>query len=199
MKELAFPSKWLIDPPKIQVVGAGGTGSAMLAGLAQLCIAIDALGGKPPKVVVWDADTVSAANVGRQAFTKGDIGRNKASVLVNRINNCFGLSWHDEPRFLDNRHVSHGSTIWIGCVDTRKARSTIRSQFLDNWSECWWLDCGNSQRTGQVVLGVAQNKEVVVPSVAELFPETVNVKADAKDNAPSCSLPEALAKQDLFI
>ena len=54
-------------------------------------------------------------------------------------------------------------------------------------------------RTGQVVLGARAKGETVIPCVADLFPETVNAKADAGDNAPSCSLPQALAKQDLFV
>jgi PRTRC genetic system ThiF family protein len=81
-----------------------------------------------------------------------------------------------------------------------------------------WLDCGNSMSAGQVVLGARQHRVVakasngnggawvpevvstttVLPSVSDLFGETVDVALDAANDGPSCSLPEALRKQDLF-
>ena len=61
-----------------------------------------------------------------------------------------------------------------------------------------WIDCGNGASTGQVVLGYRDFRQVYAPSAADLFPEIVDVTADATDDQPSCSVADALAKQDLM-
>jgi PRTRC genetic system ThiF family protein len=70
----------------------------------------------------------------------------------------------------------------------------------------YWLDLGNSHKTGQAVLGtvgkIAQPKSdrptaSRLPNVVGLFPELKKMKAS--DQGPSCSLAEAIGKQDLFI
>lgn len=182
---------------KVNVVGAGGTGSALLAGLVQLCIALRSLGHPGLRVVVWDPDTVSQANIGRQIFAPSDVGQYKACVLVNRINLSYGLDWECCPeRYDDYGPSAHG--IVIGCVDSRRARADIYRVF-SGATDLVWLDCGNNQYSGQVLFGARRGRETVVPSVADLFPEVVDVAADATDDKPSCSLAEALTKQDLMV
>jgi PRTRC genetic system ThiF family protein len=95
---------------------------------------------------------------------------------------------------------SQGADIYIGCVDTREARRAIYNHWVNasRYSTAWWLDCGNSARAGQVILGSCNRGVIELPSAAHLFPEMIDSGLDAKDDMPSCSLPEALAKQDLF-
>tara|TARA_Y100000815_G_scaffold275756_1_gene316962 strand:+ start:31329 stop:31748 length:420 start_codon:yes stop_codon:yes gene_type:complete len=72
----------------------------------------------------------------------------------------------------------------------------------------YWMDFGNGKDTGQVVLStigkVKQPKsdmyEVVgsLPFVTEEFGELLR-QSETDSDAPSCSLAEALEKQDLFI
>ena len=84
---------------RVAVIGAGGTGSQMLMGLAQLHTAMLALGHPGGlDVTVIDADQVSEANVGRQMFYPSDVGLPKATVLVNRINMAMGTGWKAETR-----------------------------------------------------------------------------------------------------
>ncbi|WP_255498786.1 thiamine biosynthesis protein ThiF [Dysgonomonas sp. ZJ709] len=68
------------------------------------------------------------------------------------------------------------------------------------------MDFGNGTQTGQVVLGslvkIDQPKSKKFETVAELpvITERYNLKkVKEKDSGPSCSLAEALQKQDLFI
>jgi PRTRC genetic system ThiF family protein len=82
-------------------------------------------------------------------------------------------------------------------VDTRKARADIYREFGKR-SHCVWIDCGNTATTGQVVLGARFGGRTVAPCVADLFPEIVDAKADDHDTQPSCSVAEALARQDLM-
>lgn len=70
----------------------------------------------------------------------------------------------------------------------------------------YWLDIGNLQKTGQVVLGtvneVKQPKsdlktKQTLPDVVKKFPQLKKIKEEKQ--GPSCSLAEALTKQDLYI
>ncbi|MBU4005801.1 MAG: PRTRC system ThiF family protein, partial [Gammaproteobacteria bacterium] len=110
---------------RVTVIGAGGSGSQMLMGLAQLHTAMLALGHPGGlDVTVVDADQVSEANVGRQMFYPSDVGLSKASVLVNRINMAMGTGWKAQMRRL-TAGESLRTDLAIGCVDNRLARKAI--------------------------------------------------------------------------
>lgn len=193
------PGEWMGKKLRIAVVGAGGTGSALLASLAQIAVALPQLGHAGLQVHVIDDDTVSSSNVGRQLFSPSDVGHAKASVLVNRINAAYGLAWSAEVGRIGSSD-SLDAEVVVGCVDNRLARKHMLAERSGIWrSAAWWLDCGNSTTSGQVVLGAWAQREVVLPSVADLFPDAVDVRADAVDEAPSCSMAEALSRQDLLI
>lgn len=194
-----LPATWYGKKVRILVVGAGGTGSAVLASLAQIAVALPQLGHPGLLVHVIDDDTVSPTNVGRQLFSPSDVGRAKALVLVNRINAAYGLAWTAEARRLGPAEEGFADLV-VGCVDNRLARLHILKGRRANWrGESLWLDCGNTTTSGQVVLGAWHDREVALPSVADLFPETVDAQADAGDDAPSCSMAEALSRQDLLV
>jgi len=199
-----LPSTSLGRPIDIVVVGVGGTGSAVLANLAQLAVAMPQLGHPGVNVHAMDDDVVTQANVGRQLFSPSDIGQSKVAILVNRINLAYGLEWRaTHGRFsADSLTQTHGRPlVVIGCVDSRSGRAAMHE-----WHEAstlgedrYWLDCGNTAHSGQVVLGARTKRVAVLPSAGNLFPEVVDALADAGDDAPSCSLAEALIKQDLFV
>jgi len=221
----------LTGPVNIALVGAGGNGSQMLTGLARLHTALLALqhpGGL--QVTVYDPDRVSESNVGRQLFSPSDIGQYKASVLVHRLNCYYGLDWQARPsRFtLPARgYATHMPDIVVSCVDTIASRQEI-SKLLGlrhSATPRYWLDLGNRQQDGQVILGEPDRKHGVqtgtinsneftrgmnakerkakmhapprLPTVMEVYPELM--RRQKEDDAPSCSLAEALEKQDLFI
>lgn len=85
---------------RVLVIGAGGNGSAVLFGLPYLHHALIAWGfADGLNVTVMDADTVSPTNCVRQPFGAADIGQNKATILINRINLFHQLSWHSDETF----------------------------------------------------------------------------------------------------
>lgn len=180
----------------VLVVGAGGTGSHMLTGLAQMHHAMVALGHPGGlNVTVMDADTVSTTNVARQMFFPSDVGRNKAEVLVQRINMAMGLRWEAWAERLTDEVFLNRWDIIIGCVDNRATRATIAAG--EAYRPIYWLDAGNTQHGGQIVLGqIGQNKEL--PHVGDLLPETLDGALDAGDDTPSCSMAEALERQSLY-
>lgn len=204
-------------PVTISLVGCGGTGSQVLTNLARMDHALRGIGHPGFYVFAYDPDEVSEANIGRQLFSPGEVGLNKAVVLVSRINRFFGLGWSavDKP-FLK---AAKYSNIIITCVDTAKARVEIDenfSSYQDIQSQSWngrpyekpfyWMDFGNSQKSGQAVLGswapIKQpnndwTNNTKLPTVIDIFPDIEN--HDNENQGPSCSLAEALSRQDLFV
>lgn len=185
---------------KVVVVGAGGTGSALMPRLMQLHFALMALGHPGGlHVTLYDDDTVSPANIGRQCFFPQDVGQRKATLIVNRLNQCWGTNWDAVPKKL-KKSDKVNADIMIGCVDSRKGRAAIIG--ASSGYHCYYIDAGNNENTGQVVIGElyqGNRKAIRLPHVADLFPDMVNADLDAKDDKPSCSVAEALEKQSLVI
>lgn len=190
---------------EIHLVGCGGTGSALATRLVQLNTALLSLGHPGLKVIVYDPDIVSEANIGRQMFYPADVGHPKVSVLITRINQCTGFCWEAVPGRYSTRRI-HAPDLLISAVDTGQARIEI-GEILQRGVACpYWLDLGNSRTAGQVVLGTIREVEqpkiedVIgrLPTVIDLYPE-IKDPARERDQGPSCSLAEAIEYQDLFI
>lgn len=199
------------DPVRIAVIGAGGTGSQVLTGLARINHAIMALGHTHGlDVAVVDPDEVSEFNIGRQLFSPVDVGESKARILTERVNHHYGLAWQSHPLFFKEFIAdNHSPKIIISCVDSVSARREIR-EFGENntdnyYGKCqYWLDTGNGNATGQVVLGTVgevgqpDNSEGCesLPDILDFFP---SLEDHDSPDTPSCSMKEALEKQDLFV
>ena len=217
-----------VHPIRVVLVGAGGNGSQMLSALARMNHALQQLGTPGLHVTVYDPDTVETPNIGRQLFSVGEMGQNKAECLVTRFNRMFGTDWVAEPRAFDAGKDNQGNII-ITCVDNIKTRleigrvfraMNITKKMVDKYHRThggtafneynenyhfYWLDLGNTQDSGQAVLGsnrVPQpasetyNTVEYLPILTEVFDLK---KLKEEDSGPSCSMAEALSKQDLFI
>jgi len=197
---------------RVLVVGCGGTGSAVVAGLPYLHQSLVARGHPGGlHVTVVDGDAISPTNCVRQPFARSEIGLNKAIVLVNRLNLFWGLKWeavpaHLRPGISISRSYSSNDLrahIVMGCVDTRAARAAIRDA-VGKWSTVsYWLDLGNNADSGQFILGEPLNErnrraKLRLRSAAELFPEIVDSDLD-NDGEPSCSEVESLDRQEPFV
>jgi PRTRC genetic system ThiF family protein len=197
---------------RVLVVGCGGTGSAVVAGLPYLHQSLVAHGHPGGlHVTVVDGDTISPANCVRQPFARSEIGLNKAIVLVNRLNLFWGLKWeavpvHLKPGMFISRSYSGDDLrahIVVGCVDTRAARATIRDA-VGKWSTVsYLLDLGNEADTGQFILGEPLNERnrrstLRLRTAVELYPEITDPSLD-NYGEPSCSAVEALERQSPFV
>lgn len=163
MKKIHFTDRYLLNPRHLVtvfVIGAGGTGSQVITNLARMSMALQALGHPGLHVTVFDPDTVSQANIGRQLFSETELGLNKAVSLVTRINRFFGYAWTAEPQCFPTRNFSEDSTanIIITCQEY-----------------------------------------IPMPKMNVITEEVDYAKIKEKESGPSCSLAEALEKQDLFI
>lgn len=190
---------------KVVLVGAGGTGSHVLRRLATMHLAMVELGHPAGlEVLVVDPDRVSKSNVGRQNFWPSDVGQLKAEVLVNRCNLMMQTNWNAETSKVTDDTQFSNPDIVIGCVDNRKGRAAILKALKRSvYRSAYWLDIGNRAHDGQVVLGevfgTSSKRENRLPHVADLFPDIIDGSLDDQDDAPSCSMAEALEKQSLFI
>ncbi|HJU45773.1 MAG TPA: PRTRC system ThiF family protein [Chitinophagaceae bacterium] len=204
------------NPVTVNLVGAGGTGSQVLSALARINYSLVALRHPGISVKVFDGDIITTANLGRQLFAATEIGMNKGVALINRINRFFGTNWKAVPAVYDENTALEEKTaaITISCVDTVKARFDI-SHILGNAEDAgygskpvYWMDFGNLQYTGQVLISTVQpvpqpasrkfQPVASLPLITQEFKELL-VQAGKDTTTPSCSLAEALSRQDLFI
>lgn len=209
------------NPITVNLIGCGGTGSQMLTNLARINQAMLALNHPGLMVYAYDDDTVSEANLGRQLFAEAELGLHKSVALINRLNRFFGTNWKAKTvRYntdYTERQPNEGkANLFITCVDNAVSRFEIGSilEYFKGYRSyernrpLYWMDFGNSKDTGQVLLStIGEHKQPEskkyepvgnLPFVTETFKELLET-ADATDNTPSCSLAEALTKQDLFI
>lgn len=208
-----------LHPITIGLVGCGGNGSNMITQLARIHVSLKGLGLPGLMVTAYDDDTVSTANQGRQLFAKGDTGRNKAVVLIERINRFFGLDWEAHPVRFGCAEEELSYNLIISCVDSVTSRKQIAKKLKDQVENIYryredystpfyWMDLGNSQKTGQIILGTVEKikqprmrktKPVgKLLTVLEKFPDLEKYE-NKQSQGPSCSMIEALKKQDLFI
>lgn len=194
------PFEWFENSINVALIGAGGSGSQMLSGLSKIDYSIKQLEHQGLNVTVFDPDTVSAANVGRQNFYPADIGQNKAVLLTHRANLFYGTTWSAHPIAFDpDEYDFRTYDIIICCVDKAQFRADLVKASQDIYNAGFLLDMGNGSSTGQVIfghLGKVSDDMLRLPNVFDYYPEL-----DGMDDSdyPSCSMQEALSKQDLFV
>jgi PRTRC genetic system ThiF family protein len=198
-----LPAAFDNRPIKILLVGCGGNGAQMLMGLASLDTALRAISSRSLHVTVVDDDTVSEANLGRQPFYRCDLGHSKARTLTERINLAHGLSWNAIHGRAPAATGVDDADILITCVDTASARRTLGAAITKSRAApFYWMDLGNRATDGQYLIGCPARGDGKasprLPTALEYFPELAD-ESTADDDAPSCSVAEALERQSLFV
>lgn len=209
------------NPVTVNLIGAGGTGSKMLTALMEMNHSLIELEHAGLQIRLWDDDIVTHANEGRQRFAQCEVGLPKAVALINRANRWSGTNWKAEVRKFERDSLGRiqenmQSVIYISCTDNVKSRFEI-ADILDELkgrrgmyrnSPKYWIDTGNNLNSGQALLATigdisqpdSEKYETVsqLPYVTQEFEELL-LQSETADDTPSCSLAEALQKQDLFI
>lgn len=185
MKKIHYTDRYLLNPyhpVTVFVIGAGGTGSQVATGLARISVALQALGHPGLHVTVFDPDTVTEANIGRQLFSGSELGLNKAVALVTRINRFFGFSWEAKGQRYPlkasaDREEPALANIIVTCTDNIRSRMNLwrflkkhREHTSNNErSPIYWMDFGNARTTGQVLIGNIRGK-ILQPVSNEYLP-----------------------------
>lgn len=151
------------DRIRLFLVGCGGTGSWLAPSVARIAKVWQEQGHQVD-LIFCDPDHVEPKNIPRQNFCEAELKRNKASALAYRYSAAWGLEIHavDQPfKAAKLPHKFGALTILIGCVDNAAARreiaNAVQRQIEGSQDErrLWWLDCGNNDDSGQVLLGSA--------------------------------------------
>lgn len=162
------------------IIGTGATGSNLLPSLSQYAMSQPAINS----ITLIDGDIVEAKNARNQKFTKKDFGKNKAEVLARRFGRLgidisyldkFLIDKSDLLNLIDSENNGYSKVIplIISCVDNNKARIILNDVFND-LSSCIYIDVGNgddTDRTGQLVIGIKNNSKVITAPVCDYFPQ----------------------------
>lgn len=157
---------------ELWIIGCGGTGSFLAQLLCRVALALTTQ-GRNTKLVLVDPDRVEAKNVTRQCFCEAEIGLNKAQTLALRYSAAFGLPIDAlaEPfrssMLLESRYET--LQILCGCVDNAVARQSIAEAIeaprYHSLASPWWIDGGNSQHHGQVLVGNSKSTDLETYSI----------------------------------
>ncbi|MFH6936335.1 PRTRC system ThiF family protein [Flavobacterium sp. FlaQc-30] len=218
-----YTHNYLINPTnpiRANLIGAGGTGSRMLTELARMNRSLIALGHAGLQVNLFDDDVVTNVNQGRQLFADAKVGLPKAVALINRTNRFFGTNWKAVTEQFSTANLKSvpnrgRANLYVSYLDTAKASFDIADFLLkcnansdfERTKSLYWLNLGNARNTGQVILSTISEIQQPdsklystvpsLPMVTDEFKELLQAQSDTSE--PSCSLTEALEKQDLFI
>ena len=162
----------LIDRESLSLVlvGCGGSGSWLAPTVVRAARLLIEKFNKTVQVVFIDPDNIEAKNCYRQNFAEFEIGQNKAETLARRYGLAWGLDVLALPKRFDaeldtllneSKQTYYSMSVVIGCVDNAPARREIEAYLTEKagyGTARWWLDCGNSRHSGQVLLGGFNNK-----------------------------------------
>ena len=167
----------------IIIVGCGGTGANYIVELGRY------LYQNPVScmcsLLLIDGDVVEASNISRQPFSPVDVGRKKAEVMSEILQEAFGVGCRFYPEYLlsHNERSSLVSedimTIVIGAVDNHACRKVLHKYFLMN-DNCIYLDAANEYSAGEVVIGVKVNGSTLAHDRAYYYPEILTDKSVPK-------------------
>jgi PRTRC genetic system ThiF family protein len=195
---ITLPASYVNRELKIVVVGAGGTGSALISELYQMCFLLKALteDSVSLNVTVYDPDDVSFTNVGRQNFWAHQVGLNKAQVLVDQFNAYGNMSWTAKPLAFKPEDLTDDVDFLITCTDSASFRGQLGKYFSDVDKSWYWLDTGNGESTSQIILGHLGKRNKTLMNVYDFYPELADMKDEPTN---SCSHHEAIERQSYGI
>lgn len=166
--------------------------------------------GKTAEATFYDPDQVEAKNIPRQDFYAPELGLNKAQTLAARWSLRLGIpitgsasSFSGSKKFNQLKHWN-SLVIIVGCVDSPEGRNAMASCLTTNRTDTapsiWWLDLGNTESSGQVVLGSSSHAEplrsafslephcTALPSPVALYPSLIQPKPERSIKQPqSCA------------
>lgn len=188
--QLPVPFKLDREAYHVVVVGLGGTGGYLFPNLVRLVNDLNRTGRKEIIITAVDGDVIEEKNINRQNFFYPDMGKNKADLMATRHGKLFGMQLGIVKKYVEDAEMlkdilfMHKKTghfpILVSCVDNHKTRQLIHDVYVENPGRMMWIDSGNEQFSGQVVVGYASRHltegetkptDFHLPAVTEIFPE----------------------------
>ncbi len=172
----------------VTVVGCGGTGGFVAESLCRIL---------PERAVLLliDPDRVEQRNLLRQNFYITDLGMYKSEALAARLAAKFNrpVAYSTLPVSM----VKGTHNIIIGCVDNGLARADIaeiaapRGYLTHTHLSGWWVDAGNGENYGQILIGNASTVQLC-PSFGAIKRGTVYRDTCVALPLPTIQRPELL-------
>jgi len=159
------------------VVGAGGTGSFFLEEASRL-LCHHKKRGEIRSMHIFDGDEVTTKNLQRQCFLAEDIGRNKAAVLSEVLNEAFNLNFIAHNCYITEKdqlrvwwnHNENCIPVIVSGVDNHACRLAIEELYKDVGSIIVF-DAANEYETGEVVFSYKRKGIVFSPCRSHFFPD----------------------------
>ncbi len=178
----------------VYIVGVGGTGARVARDFFGFAYSLKKTESKDVIITLCDDDVVEPNNILRQPFCPDDVGRFKSEVLAERYSAAYDMDIHYRTRRIEDVDDLYSDLakyngyvpILVGCVDNIAARKIFHKVFKKFKSPFIWIDSGNSQTSGQAIMGIRGNKGMTIfPCLTDLFPEILKQKD--QENRVSCS------------
>lgn len=153
---------------KYRMIGAGGTGSHLIAHLVTYLTNFHK--SDPWALHVYDGDAVEMKNLERQLFVAGAVTQNKAMALCEPFNKEHVFA-HDEYLGEENieKYINDGDIVLI-CVDNFTVRKRIEDRALA-LKNIVVINGGNEKTDGTVQLMVRTDNKPITPRIGYLHPE----------------------------
>lgn len=164
---------------KIIVLGAGGTGSALLPFLARYLFSQNYKG----RLIIVDGDEYSESNLERQLFATKFIGENKAKYQAGLIASHLP-TLADSVEYIDEyltkdaiEEIINDGTIVINCVDNFAARKYVEDKVV-SLNTAAHICCGNELSNGQVQISLRVDGKEITPTIYKAIPKFDSVNDD---------------------
>lgn len=194
------------------LVGVGGTGGYLFYYLTRLLASFNNLPAEQRhhncyQLIIADGDLVESKNLIRQNFVEPDIGKSKARVLSNRYGNVYGMAIPYHSDYIEDLDTlidlianekmgfTPRITILLGAVDNNKTRQLFHKAF-DELETLIYIDSGNDEWTGQVMMGIKAENKVIIPPVGYFYPDILEDK-DTLFPSESCEEDAVSSPQNI--
>lgn len=197
-QDISIPVYWKAWERRVRfvVVGLGGTGGYLFYYLARL---IAAQGQKNSyQLVLADGDIVEEKNLVRQNFVEEDVGEKKVRVLSRRYGEVYGMTIPFYPEYVKDKTVleslladdmadfSPTVSVLVGCVDNNRTRQLFHEVFYDYKRKLIYVDSGNDEWSGQIILGARNEKQIILPPVGYYYPDILEDEDSIFPDEESC-------------
>ena len=146
---------------QVAVVGCGGTGGFVAEGLCRI------LPSSVPLLLI-DPDRVEERNLLRQNFFLEDLGNLKSEALAKRLSRKYSRPVAYSTMPVSFTQLGYSALV-LGCVDNGPARRDIARKFANvaYGPPAWWIDSGNGENFGQVLVGNSSGKNTYEYSIKD--------------------------------
>lgn len=172
------------------MIGAGGTGTHLIAPLLAYLETHHGNLGEEWQCVVIDGDNFDQGNTTRQLFDPGFMATNKAEAMAQMYNRYPVMP---VAKFIGKEDLQtmfdEGDTVFI-CADNHSIRALVQERALE-LQNCVVINAGNEMHDGNVQLWVRENGENKTPKLTYMHPEIV-FKSEDDRAAMTCQEAAAL-------